>query len=503
MKQLNYQTLQDLNYDGYLLKDAPERILQFGEGNFMRAFVDFFIDKMNETADFNSKVVLVQPIPKFTTPDVGDFINEQEGLYTLYLRGSENGQEVSSKRVISCVSRCLNAYSDYEAVMECAKNPELRFITCNTTEAGIVYDPSCQFTDTPANSFPAKLTQFLYKRFEAFPGDVKKGFIILSCELIDNNGKELEKCVLKHAEDWNLGADFISWIKEANLFCSTLVDRIVTGYPRSDADALNQENGYIDKVLNTGEVFGFWVIEGPQSIKEEFPCEKANLPILVTDDHKPYKQRKVRILNGAHTSMVLGAYLAGQDIVRDCMKDDVIRGYMNQAIYQEIIPTLSLPEEELMSFAASVTDRFQNPFIDHALLSISLNSTAKWKARVLPSLEGYLEKTGQVPPCLSASLAFYLAFYKGIGFVDGAFMGDRNGKNQYPISDDPKVLAFYDAHKEDSATDYVHTVLSETSFWGKDLTALTGLEETVLHNFAVIQEKGCYELMKQLVNTSR
>ena len=182
-----------------------------------------------------------------------------------------------------------------------------------------------------------------------------------------------------------------------------MVDRIVTGYPRSDADNLNQENGYIDKVLNTGEIFGFWVIEGPQSIKEEFPCDAANLPILITDDHKPYKQRKVRILNGAHTSMVLGAYLAGQDIVRDCMKDDVIRGYMNQAIYKEIIPTLTLPEEELMSFAASVTDRFQNPFIDHALLSISLNSTAKWKARVLPSLEGYLEKTGtgsSLPECL-------------------------------------------------------------------------------------------------------
>lgn len=502
MKQLNYQTLQDLNYDGYLLNEAPERVLQFGEGNFMRAFVDFFIDKMNETANFNSKVVLVQPIPKFTTPDVGDFINEQEGLYTLYLRGSENGQEVSSKRVISCISRCLNAYSDYEAVMECAKNPELRFITCNTTEAGIVYDPSCQFTDTPANSFPAKLTQFLYKRFEAFQGDVKKGFIILSCELIDNNGKELEKCVLKHAADWNLGEAFTEWIKEANLFCSTLVDRIVTGYPRSDADALNQENGYIDKVLNTGEIFGFWVIEGPQSIKEEFPCDTANLPILITDDHKPYKQRKVRILNGAHTSMVLGAYLAGQDIVRDCMKDDVIRGYMNQAIYKEIIPTLTLPEEELMSFAASVTDRFQNPFIDHALLSISLNSTAKWKARVLPSLEGYLEKTGQVPPCLSASLAFYLAFYKGIGFVDATFTGDRNGKNQYPISDDPKVLEFYDAHKDDSAADYVHAVLSETSFWEKDLTTLAGLEETVVKDFTFIQEKGCYELMKQIVNAT-
>ena len=281
-----------------------------------------------------------------------------------------------------------------------------------------------------------------------------------------------------------------------------MVDRIVTGYPRSDADALNQENGYIDKVLNTGEIFGFWVIEGPQSIKEEFPCDAANLPILITDDHKPYKQRKVRILNGAHTSMVLGAYLAGQNIVRDCMKDDVIRGYMNQTIYKEIIPTLTLPEEELMSFAASVTDRFQNPFIDHALLSISLNSTAKWKARVLPSLEGYLEKTGQVPPCLSASLAFYLAFYKGIGFVDATFTGDRNGKNQYPISDDPKVLEFYDAHKDDSAADYVHAVLSETSFWGKDLTTLAGLEEAVVNDFTLTQEKGCYTLMKQLVNAA-
>lgn len=496
MKQLNYQTLQDLNYDGYLLKDAPERILQFGEGNFMRAFVDFFIDKMNETADFNSKVVLVQPIPKFTTPDVGDFINEQEGLYTLYLRGSENGQEVSSKRVISCVSRCLNAYSDYEAVMECAKNPELRFITCNTTEAGIVYDPSCQFTDTPANSFPAKLTQFLYKRFETFAGNSKKGFIILSCELIDNNGKELEKCVLKHAEDWNLGADFISWIKDANLFCSTLVDRIVTGYPRSDADALNQENGYIDKVLNTGEIFGFWVIEGPQSIKEEFPCEKANLPILVTDDHKPYKQRKVRILNGAHTSMVLGAYLAGQDIVRDCMKDDVIRGYMNQAIYQEIIPTLSLPEEELMSFAASVTDRFQNPFIDHALLAISLNSTAKWKARVMPSLKGYIEKYHTLPTCITASFAFYAAFYRGIRMEENTMIGVRNHTEEYEIKDDKAVLDFFFAHKDDDADTYAHAVCSNVDFWGEDLTQIAGFEAAVSELLKEIENKGAYAVMK-------
>ncbi len=502
MKKLSYQTLEEQGYNGYLLKDAPERVLQFGEGNFLRAFVDYFIDMMNEKAGFNSKVVLVQPIANHGGFNLADVINEQDGLYTLYLRGFENGQKVNDKRIISCVSRCLNVHSDYEAVMACAENPDLRYITCNTTEAGIAYDPSCQFTETPPSSYPAKLTQFLYRRFQTFGKEAGKGFVILACELIDNNGKELEKCVLNYAKQWELGDEFINWIQQENIFCSTLVDRIVTGYPRSDADALNQENGYIDKVLNTGEIFGFWVIEGPQSIKEEFPCDTANLPILITDDHKPYKQRKVRILNGAHTSMVLGAYLAGQDIVRDCMKDDVIRGYMNQAIYKEIIPTLTLPEEELMSFAASVTDRFQNPFIDHALLSISLNSTAKWKARVLPSLEGYLEKTGQVPPCLSASLAFYLAFYKGIGFVDATFTGDRNVKNQYPISDDPKVLEFYDAHKDDSAADYVHAVLSETSFWGKDLTTLAGLEETVVKDFTFIQEKGCYELMKQIVNAA-
>ena len=500
MNTLSYQTLEDINYDGYLLKDAPERVLQFGEGNFMRAFVDFFIDQMNETADFNSKVVLVQPIPKFTTPDVGDFINKQEGLYTLYLRGSENGREVNQNRIISCVSRCLNAYSDYDSVMECANNPDLRFITCNTTEAGIVYDPSCNFTDKPANSFPAKLTQFLYKRFETFGTETGKGFIILSCELIDNNGKELEKCVLNHAKDWNLGQEFINWIEQENIFCSTLVDRIVTGYPRSDAESLNKENGYIDNAIDTGEIFGFWVIEGPQSIKEEFPCDKANLPILITDDHKPYKQRKVRILNGAHTSMVLGAYLAGQDIVRDCMKDDVIRDYMNKTIYEEIMPTLTLSKEELEQFASSVTDRFENPFIDHALLSISLNSTAKWKARVMPSLEGYVAKTGKIPACLSASLAFYLAFYKGTGFTKDGFMGNRKGKNEYKISDDQDVLTFFDAHKNDDAKTYVHAVLSESSFWGKDLCTINGLEDVVLADYTFIEEYGCYELMKQLTN---
>ena len=339
MKKLNYATLEEMNYDGYILKDAPERVLQFGEGGFLRAFVDYFIDVMNEKAGFNSKVVLCQPIASGLT----DMINEQEGLYTLYLRGFQDGQKVNKKRIISAVSRCINPYADFEALLACAENPDLRFITCNTTEAGIAYDPSCQLADAPASSYPGKLTQFLYRRFQKFGTEKGKGFIILACELIDDNGKELEKCVLQYAQQWMLGEDFIQWVKEENIFCSTLVDRIVTGYPRAEAEALCEENGYIDNLIDTGEIFGFWVIEGPQSIKEEFPCDKAGLPILITDNHKPYKQRKVRILNGAHTSFVLGAYLAGQDIVRDCMNDEVINGFMNKTIYDEIIPTLTLP----------------------------------------------------------------------------------------------------------------------------------------------------------------
>lgn len=498
MKKLSYETLKEQGYEGFLLKDAPERVLQFGEGNFLRAFVDYFIDMMNEKTGFNSKVVLVQPIAEHKGFSLADVINEQEGLYTLYLRGFENGRKVNDKRIISCVSRCLNVHSDYEQVMACAENPELRFITCNTTEAGIAYDPACKFTDTPPSSYPAKLTQFLYRRFQKFSQEEGKGFIILACELIDDNGKELEKCVLKYARQWELGETFIQWVTKENIFCSTLVDRIVTGYPRAEADHINQVNGYEDDLIDTGEVFGFWVIEGPESLKKELPFTEAGLPVLITDDHKPYKQRKVRILNGAHTSMVLGAYLAGQDIVRDCMHDDTILDFMNKTIYEEIIPTLSLSEEDCKDFAAAVTERFKNPFIDHALLSISLNSTSKWKARVMPSLEGYVEKFGKLPKCITASFAFYLEFYHlGRELTESGLVAKRSNGDAYTISDDRSVLEFYYAHKDDSPRELVHAVCTNQDFWGKDLTQLPGFESEVTRILENIEAKGTYEEMKE------
>lgn len=493
MKTLNYQTLKESDYDGYILDHAPERVLQFGEGGFLRGFVDYFIDIMNEKANFNAKVVVCQPI----ATGLSQSINQQEGLYTLFLRGFENGKKVSRKRIISCISRCLNPYEDFEAFLACADNSDLRFITCNTTEAGIVYDSSCQLEDAPCTSFPGKLTQLLYRRFQFYGTEKGKGFIILPCELIDNNGEELKKCVLQHARDWSLGEKFSHWIEQENHFCSTLVDRIVTGYPKNESSEMERQLGYKDQLINTGEIFSFWVIEGPDCIKAELPVEKANLPILITNDHKPYKERKVRILNGAHTSFVLGAYLAGKDIVRDCMNDEVICQFMNKTIYEEIIPTLHLPQDELQSFASSVTERFKNPYIDHELLAISLNSTSKWRARVLPSLKAYVQKYQTLPKRITASFAFYIAFYNGTTLTPSGLKAQRKG-NEYWVVDDKDVLDFFANNNALPKKELVNKICQNKSFWGEDLSLIDNFVEEVNTYLEIIENEGPYELMKQL-----
>ena len=481
MKKLSYKTLEEMNYDGYLLKDAPERVLQFGEGNFLRAFVDYFIDRMNEEAGFNSKVCVVQPIAF----DARQRFKDQDALYTLYLRGQENGEKVNKKRIISALSRVINAYLDYDAYMACAENPDLRFIASNTTEAGIVYDPECKFEDKPANSFPGKLTQFLYKRFNLG----LKGFIILSCELIDHNGDELKRCVHEYVRQWGLGDEFDAWVDSENIFCSTLVDRIVPGYPRADAEQLWAELGYEDNNLDTGEVFGAWVIEGPQSIKEEFPFEKVGLPIMVVDDVTPYKQRKVRILNGAHTSFVLASYLKGNDFVNQSMQDPIMQDFMMKTIHEEVIPTLTLPKADLEEFANAVVDRFNNPFIQHSLLAIALNSVSKWKARCLPSFLGYVEKFGKLPEHLTFSIASLMAFYSATELTDGALKGHR-GDDVYDIKDDAAVLEFFRDNSAKETGEFVHAYLSNEAFHGQDLTKIEGLEAKVTEYLGAIRSEG-------------
>ena len=488
MEQLCYETLEKAGYTGYLLKNAPERVLQFGEGNFLRAFVDYFIDLANERAGWNGKCVLVQPIAQGLT----QLINRQEGLYTLYLRGRQNGEKVDAKRVISSVSRCLNPYEkqDYDAMMDVAAGEALEYIVSNTTEAGIVYDPSCRLEDCPPASFPAKLTQVLLHRWRAG----RPGVVVLSCELIDNNGKELLRCVNQYIKQWGLEEGFARWVNGDCTFCSTLVDRIVPGRIRDAAEAarLEDENGYRDALIDVGEVFGVWNIEGPEWLAEKLPFRAAGLNCPVVPDVTPYKKRKVRILNGAHTGFVLGAYLAGYDIVRDCMQDDVILGFMNRMLHEEVIPTLPLDRQDLEAFAAAVQDRFNNPFINHELMSITLNSTSKWRARNMPSLLEYAQTAGKLPPCLAMSFAAYIAFYSSDiqALTEQGLVCRRPKGNEYTVSDDRWVLEFYYSRRGVSDETLVHDVMTNEKMWGQDLTLVPGFEQAAAENLRRIRTEG-------------
>lgn len=490
MALLNYDVLKKSGYDGYILEDAPVKVLQFGEGNFLRAFVDYWFDLANEKAGWNGKCCLVQPI----APGLAKMINEQEGLYTLYLRGSENGQKVDDKRVISSVSSCLNPYekADYDKMMEVAESDSLEIIVSNTTEAGIQYDPACGQEDCPPASFPAKLTQVLLRRYQAG----KPGIIMLACELIDNNGKELLKCVNQYIDQWGLEDGFKKYVNEDCTFCGSLVDRIVPGRIRDaeEVKALDAKNGYEDPLTDVGEVFGVWVIEGDEKLNDVLPFKKAGLmdKVFVVPDMSPYKKRKVRILNGAHTGFVLGAYLAGENIVRDCMNDDVIKGFMNKMLYDEVIPTLPLDKDDLLKFAAAVSDRFNNPFVNHELMSISLNSTSKWKARNMPSFLEYIKEKKELPVCLTMSLAAYIAFYSNDiqSLTDAGLVCRRPAGNEYTVSDDRWVLEFYNDHKADTAEELVHAVLTNEKMWDQDLTQIEGLEALVVENLKKIRTEG-------------
>ena len=486
MEKLNYKVLKESGYDGYVLENGTEKVLQFGEGNFLRAFVDDFIDLANERVGYNGKVVLVQPIAQGLT----DLINQQEGLYTLYLRGSENGRKVDDKRVISCVSRCLNPYGEWEKVLEAIRSPEMEIVVSNTTEAGIVHDNESRFDQDPPVSFPAKLTRALYERWQAG----QKGLVILSCELIDNNGKELLRCVNQYIEDWKLDDGFRRWVNEENIFCSTLVDRIVPGRIRDPEEVkrLAEQNGYDDPLTDVGEVFGIWVIEGPDGLEDRLPFKKAGVPVIVVPDVTPYKKRKVRILNGAHTGFVLGAYLAGFDIVRDCMHNDTVREYMNKMLYEEVIPTLPLDKKDLEDFASAVQDRFNNPFVNHELMSISLNSTSKWRARNMPTFLDYVKEKGGLPKCLTTSFAAYAAFYSSdIRELNEKGLVCRRPKgNEYTVSDDRWVLEFFLAHRSDSPEELIHAVMTNTEMWGQDLTEVPGFEAEAVRILKRIREDG-------------
>ena len=450
----------------------PIKVVQFGEGNFLRAFVDYMIDIANEKGVFGGSIAIVKPI-SFGNLDA---FREQNNLYTVVLRGKENGEIINDSRIITSVSKTLDCNDDYEEYMELARLDTLRFVVSNTTEAGIVLDKNDSIEGLPA-TYPGKLTKFLYERYEAFGGDKDKGLIILPVELIEENGKKLKECVLALCDIWNLPQEFKNWLIESNVFCSTLVDRIVTGYPRGYADKLCEELGYEDKLVDIGEPFALWVIESEKDISGELPLDKIGLPVVFTDNHKPYKERKVRVLNGAHTASVLAGYLYGIDIVRDCMSDALMSKFIHNVVMEEIVPQVNLPIDEVKAFANSVFERFENPFIDHALLSISLNSVSKWKARVLPSFKDFYKNKGELPRLITFSFAALLAFYSSNDLrADGLYAKRANG-DEYVIHDDMAVMEFF--AQNFGKADFIEKVCKNEAFWGEDMTAYNSFADTV------------------------
>jgi len=360
-----------------------------------------------------------------------------------------------------------------------------------------VLDKNDNITGLPA-TYPGKLTKFLYERYVAFDGAMDKGLIILPVELIENNGGKLKECVLALCDCWVLPEEFKNWVKEACVFCSTLVDRIVTGYPRNEVAAICEELGYQDDLVDVGEPFGLWVIESDKDISKELPLDKAGLPVVFTDNQKPYRERKVRVLNGAHTSSVLAGYLYGLDIVRDCMHDEIMGKFIRQVVMDEIVPQVPLPLEEVKAFAASVFERFENPFIDHALLSISLNSVSKWKARVLPSFKDHYANKGEMPRLITFSLAALFAFYSSDDLREGTLYAKRADGTTYEIHDDAHVLEFFATNSGKEAGEFVKAALSNEAFWGEDLTQYEGMEATVAEWLTLIKADAKDALKKVL-----
>ena len=473
-------------------KERPVRVLQFGEGNFLRGFADYMIDIANEKGQFDGDIVLIKPI------EFGSLerFEKQDCLYTVSLRGIIDGKAEVKNRIITSIADTADAIGEYDKYMEYAKLDTLRFIISNTTEAGIVYDENDRFEYTPPHTFPGKLTGFLFERFRYFEGASDKGLIMLPVELIDDNGIHLKECVLKQIDNWNLGEDFKNWVETSCVFCSTLVDRIITGYPKGEDEKLWEEWNYRDELIVTGEPFALWVIECPKDISAEFPLDKAGLPVIYTDNQKPYKQRKVRILNGAHTSFVLASFLCGNDIVLQSMEDEDILKFIQKTIYDEVIPTLTLPKKDLEDFAQAVITRFKNPYVKHALLSISLNSVSKWRARCLPSFLGYIEQKKTLPAHLTFSLAALMAFYTGSEIRDGALIGHR-GEEEYKIMDDAAVLEFFAANSSKDAKDFTEAFLAREDFFGQNLNEIEGLTDAVSEYLEDIRKLGMREAIRK------
>lgn len=459
-----------------LTKELPVKVIQFGEGNFLRAFVDYIINKLNKETDFNAGVAVVQPL----SGGLVDILNEQDGLYNLFMKGIKKGKEIQMNETISCIQKSINPYNKYEEYLKLAEEEQLEFLISNTTEAGIAYEESDSLEGHPHKSFPAKVTALLHRRFKHFEGDPSKGLTVIPCELINYNADTLKAIILKYAEKWQLEEEFVNWINKSNSFHNTLVDRIVPGYPKDDIEAYQKELDYEDKLIVSAEVFLLWVIEGDEKLKAKIPFSKIDENVLIVKDLQPYRTRKVRILNGAHTTMVPFSILYGNETVKETVDHEFTGDFIRKAVFEEINPTLSLPAEELDSFAAEVFDRFRNPFIKHQLSSIALNSISKFKVRVLPSLLGFQKKFNRLPLRLTYAFACLLRFY------DGKWKG-----KSLPVNDDEAVVSeLKEIWEQHSYNEIAGQILKKESYWEQDLTQVPELKDKIAMALELMDTQG-------------
>ncbi len=460
---LNRQTMPSPAY--------PERIVQFGGGNFLRAFVDWIVDALNQQTTFASSVVIVKPTPSGSYVD----LDAQDGLFHVRLHGQPDPQW----QLITCVQRTVNPYTDYAAYLELARQPQIRFIVSNTTEAGIAFDPQDQLTDQPPTSFPAKLTIFLYERYRHFAGSPDHGCIILPCELIEQNGDQLKQIVRQYATLWQLDAGFLDWLDSANQFCNTLVDRIVAGLPKGDLDPIFERLGFVDHLLTEGEWYHSWIIEAPAALAQEFPVDQTDLNVKIVDDVRPYRTMKVRLLNGAHTAMVPLGLLLGLETVQQAVDDPLLGAFLRDLLFEEVVPLLPAPEAA--QFAEAVLTRFRNPFLQHRLQSIALNSLSKFKARLLPTLLDYTEQRQRLPERIVLAFAALIRFYEG----------DWQGR-ALPVQDDPALVAWFQQLWESNlpASTIAAAVLSNQALWGRDLSTLPDLAAHLSRYLEQIDQDG-------------
>ncbi len=465
----------------------PERIIQFGEGNFLRAFADWMIHKMNQETDFNGNVVVVQPIEN----GMIDMLNKQDNLYHVNLQGIDKGEKVNDLVLVDAISRSLNPYTDFDAFLKLAEQPEMRFVISNTTEAGITFDSACKLEDQPASSYPGKLTQLLYHRYKTFDGDPSKGLIIFPCELIFLNGHKLKEVIYQYIDLWNLEDEFKVWFNEACGVYATLVDRIVPGFPRHEINEIKERLQYDDNLVVQAEIFHLWVIEAPQAIADEFPADKAGLNVLFVPSEEPYHERKVTLLNGPHSVLSPVAYLSGINIVRDACEHPIVGKYVKKVMFDELMETLNLPKDELEQFANDVLDRFNNPFVDHDVTSIMLNAFPKYATRDLPGLKVFLERKGKLPEGLVLGLAAIITYYKGGKRADGAEIKANDATEIMDLLS--QLWATNDTQK------IAEGVLGAEFIWQENLNNIPGLTEKVKGYLDAFQEKGMLEVVQSIV----